>query len=272
MLPNVYVNSFPKGGTHLTVRLLELLGLRRHFSIDSSLLWGKKRLAKLFLRGTWLSSDSILIGVDFLTPIRASWLSHKLSQTPVGGVVFGHVVYSDHFFHLLETRDFKCIQVIRDPRDIAVSHAHYVSTSPSHFLYPHYQKLGDWSTRLAFSITGGPVKGAGYLGSIANRARSLDGWMRKSDVLTVRFEDLVGTRGGGSDEIQREVIVKICAFLGFDCSLEQIKEVQNELFGGSRTFRKGQIGSWEKEFGVEHILLFAEIAGDVLSDWGYASE
>lgn len=272
MLPKVYVNSFPKGGTNLAIKLLGLLGLSRHSAITSTLLLGKKRLAKRIVRGAWPPSDFVLIGVDIPTPLRASWLSRRLSQVPAGGVIGGHVGYSDHFFHLLEAQGFRCIQVIRDPRDIAVSHAHYVSTLPTHFLYRHYGELDGWSNRLAFSITGGAVKGAGYLESINSRARSLEGWMKRADVLTVRFEDLVGAQGGGSEKAQRVAIIKICTFLGLEHSSELIDEVCDSVYGDTRTYRKGQIGSWKEEFSAEHIRLFAKVTGDLLRDWSYESE
>ncbi len=50
-----------------------------------------------------------------------------------------------------------------------------------------YESLGDLESRVEFSITGGRIAGVGYLASIAERFRLMEGWLRYPGALTVRF-------------------------------------------------------------------------------------
>lgn len=87
--------------------------------------------------------------------------------------------------------------------------------------------------------------------------------------LLVRFEDLVGERGGGSCAAQRKSIEQICSYLDLDVDKQKIASVQENLFGSSGTFRKGQIGSWRSEFSEEHKVAVKEVAGNLLIELGY---
>ena len=60
-------------------------------------------------------------------------------------------------------------------------------------------------------------------------------------ILIIRFEDLVGAQGGGSDEVQKQVLLEIGRHLEFELSDQDIRFIQKRLFGGTPTFREGQI-------------------------------
>lgn len=96
----------------------------------------------------------------------------------------------------------------------------------------------------------------------------------RPNTLIVKFEDLVGKAGGGSDKKQREAIIKIAEFIGHQYSEEDITRVTQNLFGSSPTFRKGKIGSWNSHFDSKCINLFSKYIKklnltDILSDYGY---
>jgi len=71
--------------------------------------------------------------------------------------------------------------------------------------------------------------------------------LRNNNTLIVRFEDLVGSKGGGSDEIQRNTIKAILEFSGISKYDNEIDKIQLSLFGGTHTFREGQINAWRKD-------------------------
>jgi hypothetical protein len=48
-----------------------------------------------------------------------------------------------------------------------------------------------------------------------------------------------------------------------------MRTVEENIFGVSKTFRKGQIGSWREEFSAEHERAVREIAGPLLVELGY---
>jgi hypothetical protein len=48
-----------------------------------------------------------------------------------------------------------------------------------------------------------------------------------------------------------------------------MRTVEENIFGVSNTFRKGQIGGWREEFSEEHGRAAREIAGPLLVELGY---
>lgn len=99
-------------------------------------------------------------------------------------------------------------------------------------------------------------------------------WISASKFMTVRFEDLVGSKGGGSDAMQFETIKNMAKHIHASLTDEEIREIQKNLFGGSGTFREGQIGSWRKHFTVEMIAAFKKARGacQLLIDLGYEKD
>jgi hypothetical protein len=87
----------------------------------------------------------------------------------------------------------------------------------------------------------------------------------------VRFEDLVGPEGGGSEEAQRLVVERVAGHLGVPVGEETMRAVKEGLFGVGRTFRKGQVGGWRQEFSPEHEQAVEEVAGPLLVELGYDS-
>ncbi len=179
----------------------------------------------------------------------------------------GHVQHSGAFAALLEESDFRVLHVVRDPRDVAVSHAHYMLARPRHPFHRFYQELGDWESRLAFSITGGWVPGAGYLVSLAERYRLMEAWRTHPGALTLRFEDLVGERGGGTRAAQLEALGRLVELSG--AGDRDPAAIAEEIFGGSSTFRKGKIGGWRDSFAELHHDLLARQGESLLPGWGY---
>jgi len=76
-------------------------------------------------------------------------------------------------------------------------------------------------------------------------------WAKAEKFYAVRFENLIGSSGGGSDQAQLQEIKKIAQWLGRQLTDEQAGQIALKLFGGTSTFRKGQIGSWREHFTPE---------------------
>jgi len=68
-------------------------------------------------------------------------------------------------------------------------------------------------------------------------------WRDDPRCLFLRFEDLVGPNGGGSDELQQQAIKSIENHLGYTLGSEQCKEIYSTT---ARTFRKGSIDGWKE--------------------------
>jgi len=108
-----------------------------------------------------------------------------------------------------------------------------------------------------------------YLWNYKLQARTILDWENHPNAVHLRFEDLVGERGGGSNEKQSESIEVFCNALGVPITEEELGYLTENLWGVekkriSTTFRKGEIGSWKKYFKPMHIKSFKRRLGEEL--------
>ncbi|KAG6559630.1 hypothetical protein RHABOEDO_000292 [Candidatus Rhabdochlamydia oedothoracis] len=93
-----------------------------------------------------------------------------------------------------------------------------------------------------------------------------------SQVIAFRFEDLVGPEGGGCRLRQEETLKKLALILGQAITTNEITEIALQLFGNTKTFRKGQIDIWKQYFSDEHKSLFKKKMGEYLIKLGYEKD
>jgi hypothetical protein len=90
--------------------------------------------------------------------------------------------------------------------------------------------------------------------------------------VVVKFEDLVGLRGGRSTELQRRAVERVAAHASLSADERAMRLVETDLFGVGRTFRKGQIGGWREAFSLEHERAVKEAVGSLLVELGHEAE
>jgi hypothetical protein len=168
------------------------------------------------------------------------------------------------------------ILIIRDPRDIAVSHFHYVTKQTRrHRLHAYYNALPDDSARLMTSIRGIPEsewQGHTRLGDIDTRCRVFLDWVDHG-ACVVKFERLVGPLGGGTRQSQQNEILRIAAYLGIRLDTATVEAIAaNIYYRKSATFRKGIVGDWRNHMTSEHKGAFKRVAGSLLLDLGYETD
>lgn len=94
----------------------------------------------------------------------------------------------------------------------------------------------------------------------------------KYNICMVRFEDLVGPKGGGSRERQMKALRTIRDFISADVTEKELRKIAADLFNNqiSRfTFRKGQIGEWREYFDDDLMQAYEERFGDYMHRLGY---
>jgi hypothetical protein len=297
----IVANSIPKSGTHLLDRLLVLLGfemvdlggVRPHLAksnyrfplvnkrlkgilglrgpedvmgIGPHLVEGGRfRSARRLLRGR---GEKVTVGVVSPQPISRRWLTRRLSKVPDGGFVSAHCIYTPELADLFRQQGMRTVCILRDPRDVAVSQMHYIKQLENHFAHEGYLALPSDSERLMLAIRGGELGGR-RLQSLDERYRQFLRWERDGGAAVAKFEDLVGTKGGGSAEAQRLAVERVAGHLGVEADEATMRAVEEGLFGAGRTFRKGQIGGWREEFSAEHARSVEEILGPLLVQLGY---
>jgi hypothetical protein len=194
-----------------------------------------------------------------------------------GCIVSAHMSKNSKLDNIITEKDIKVLFIIRDPRDVSVSLYHWIKKTEYHHFHEMYKSLSSDYERLEKIITGyeptltdGDKKG---IASIDRHFRRLITWMDDQRCLTIRFEKLIGSRGGGDDELQIETIKSIARFLKTNLDNRDIEYLGENIFSNhSATFRKGQIGSWRNEFSEEHKSAFKNVAGQLLIDLGYEKD
>ena len=96
-------------------------------------------------------------------------------------------------------------------------------------------------------------------------------WMKAPKFHTVKFENLVGPQGGGTKNSQLREIQMVARHLGIEISRVQAENISQQLFGGTTTFREGQIGTWKRYFTPKVKKIFKNTPGacQLLIDLGY---
>lgn len=94
--------------------------------------------------------------------------------------------------------------------------------------------------------------------------------LNRENIVVIRFEDLVGPKGGGNKERQHAAIRRIALSLEQELKEDQVETIGEKMFGASTTFRKGQIGSWEGKYNESNLLLFYLRYGRYQKAFGYS--
>lgn len=256
--PVVLCNSYPKSGTHLLSQVLQ-------------------RFASFHL---W---DDI-IAVQSLSGVMNSQkhISWKYHSAPAGSIIRGHLMHCREVLDVISQRNTLRLMMYRDLRDVAVSHANWVLKEPRFYLHKYYKGLPNFESCLMASIVGVPL--GSPFGSnqshpdIGSDFARWSGWISDTNTLAIKFEDIVGVRGGGTEGRRMECIQRIAAALG---DVRSPNELSND-FGSevmnpeaSHTFRKGNkgaIGTWRNHFNERHKDAFKRCAGAALVELGYEND
>jgi len=240
---NVVQISIPKTGTHLLMKCIEsLTGLQQ-----------------------WVSKPDRWQ----ITPERFRYLSQNIKYWP------NHLFFNQEFTSYLNNNKNAFFLTFRDPRDQVVSFAFgFHSGGLAKKLSFNQLLMALITDDKTYNLIGPAYK---YLAPLKNKNikninefyQKYIPWLYAPYICAIRFEDLIGPKGGGTLEAQLETMKKIAVHLGISLTEDQLLEKANSLFGGTWTFRKGQIGSWKKHFTEEHKAAFKEVAGQMLIDLGY---
>jgi hypothetical protein len=195
------------------------------------------------------------------TPPDLCWFLHQLDIAQI-----------DHTFlrEWMETGEPGIIFNYRDPRDALLSMVNFLATRssadlaglPEHQLYGAIIKaIPTTEQRLTFALRDPCFPGGDSF------ARAL--WLlHHPRVCAVSFEDLVGPAGGGTTQAQTAAVAKLIDFLGAD---HDPADVGHRLFNtGSFTFHRGRVGAWCEHFTTEHVKLFHDRYGELITAYGYA--
>lgn len=252
----VVANSVPKSGTHLLGSLLSQLGFKEnplHLSGNLTRYKSKYRILQGILDLRSNIPPSIPVDLDSdAKPINKWLLKNKLAKVKDMEFCEGHLPYSSSMLETLTDSDFRVLHIERNPMAILYSHYNHVLNYPNYPLKRVFDTL-DELDRVKLLLRGYSDETNGYyLASLKERFLNSSGWKKNPKVFFLRFEDLIGSHGGGDNGKQLQTISEIVEFLNLD--VNNLDEVGFNLFDRrSETFFKGKINSWESGFSDETI-------------------
>lgn len=246
-MPVVIGNAMPKSGSHLLFQVLQ--GLTRIGPFVDPGMPPINRSAE----NRNLSDDAILANLRFLKP---------------GDITYSYLHARQPFIAELTRSEVASFFIYRDPRDVIVSHVFYATDIyPGHGMHRYYtETLTTMEQRLNAAIKGVQEPEA-KLSSIFAKYEHYLGWLQQSNVLALRFEDLILDR--------RTVLGRVLDHLaahGFDP--QPSEQAIDALEAGlqpraSGTFRRGQTGDWGQHFTDANKQTFKAETGDLLQKLGY---
>lgn len=248
--PLLFANSFPKSGTHLLTQVLEgfpLIGPAVNTGLPAVVMYegasGRERSSVEILR--------------------------DLNRLSTGDIGYGHL-HARHEFISYFTHPGVCAYfILRDPRDVVISHVHYVTKIEKKHVHHQYyaEVLKGFDERLKASILGRP-EAANPFPDIAGRFEPFLDWMSHQEVLTLKYEDFLEDRHGTVKRVLRHAVSRgFTPFLPAEKAVDILEAMINPQ--KSPTFRQGKSGGWKTQFSEENKAIFKEAAGDLLIKLGY---
>ena len=262
----VLVNSLPKSGTNLLASILDCTpGVQfQRVILNRNLRWHPFNYLPFGDRRTCFA------GVDQPAKVTLGAVRQVLSKLQPGCYTSAHMPYNAGVEDILAKFNIRPFFVIRDPRDVVVSGAKHAMQHTGHFLHEEYKRLPSDKARLLAAIRGIQRADGSFLGSdMAAKLRSIEGWLNAPSVVTLKFEDMIGAQGGGSDGTQQAAILKVGEHIGLPLTPPMALDIGHRAFGRGNTFRAGQIGSWRQSFDDEVKAIFKQEAGALLIKMGY---
>ena len=249
--PALIANSFPKSGTHLLIQILRGLPNAIYF-------------------GSFIAS---MPTIPFRERTRAA---HRrlIDRTVPGEVVGAHIFHPPVHATALARHNCAHFFVYRDPRDVAVSEAHYLPPmNRGHRMHRYFARhLETDDERISAAILGVSEPDFPYdYPDIARRFARFRGWLDRTDVFAMRFEDLIS-------ESRRETLARITSFYGsrgrveIDADAVLDKVEANIDPRKSHTFREGRSGGWRRLLTPRHKEQMKRVAGQLLIDLGYETD
>lgn len=153
--------------------------------------------------------------------------------------------------------------MFRHPCAVIVSWAYYIER-PDYYWQEASREMAELplQDRMILMAKGGMLGNTYYTG-LAEVIRKAEGWLQDANTLVVRFEDLVGSMGGGNNAVQKNTIRTILKHAGIQKSDAEIESIQSSLFGQTHTFRNGQIDGWKSAMSHKTRKLMQDVFGEM---------
>ena len=156
----------------------------------------------------------------------------------------GHCRYSENLNLVLNRHDIVPILIMRNPYDVLFSQARYFPKWKDIF---HSKYLISDDVKFNIKILSSDEAASRKIDH--DMFRQYDAyipWLQNYRKNIFRFEDLVGSKGGGSISRQKQEFIRLLDLLEIEFPTNQIQKTIDRIFGVSNTFDQGQVGFGKK--------------------------
>lgn len=244
--PPLIADSVPKSGTHLLIQVLAALpGVRD---------WGLFLASQPSFRFRELSAK------------RLGSMIGRMANDELAGA---HLHFDPLMTRAMQERGVCHCFVFRDPRDVVVSEAHYLThMNRWHRLHRFFARLPDEQARIRLAIEGLPESAPVSYPPIGERYRRYLGWLEDPGTLAIRYESLAGP---GMRETVRGIVEHWVAAGGESGDIEKLSERALAAVdpSSSHTFHRGTVGGWRRVFNPELLELFQRHTDELTGQLGY---
>ena len=248
--PILFGNSFPKSGTHLLTQVLA----------------GFSQLGPVVNSG--LPAVTVYEGSTGIQRSVKSIIT-EINRLRPGDVGYGHLHALPEIIPTLCREGIAPYFILRDPRDVVVSHVFYVTEKAAKHVHHDYytRELSNFDERLQVSIEGRPELDISFP-DIYSRFEPYMPWLERAEVLLLRFEDFITNKEKTIGKVFDHAVARGFRYQG---ERQYAVEILASSIDTTRspTFRSGKVGGWREHFTVDHKDLFKKYAGDLLVKLGY---
>ncbi len=256
-----FILTLPKSGTHMMYKFLTMLTGK----IDGTLSAEFPALSTFYF---YDDQPPHIIEEETLERTCLEWREKNMYPA-------GHLNFTEPFALFADRHpEYKKLILIRDLRDVLISQLFWESDSIEQEI--HSTSIDD---KLMFVISlGEQMATSRVFLNLYKFAERAVWWMRDPDAIILRYEDFVGTHGGGDLQTQQQAIFAVAQALGISLTGERLDELSHKIHGPDGavnpyvTFRNGQTGVWKKYFKENHKAAFKEVYGGMLIALGYEKD
>jgi hypothetical protein len=263
--------SIPKCGKNILTALFDALNVARIDHAD-------EQGAAAHVMARWTQSartdgrrlqpghtDAVLDAYVSETEASMQALRVSLRSMPAGHYIHAHIGFDGGLLAEANEADVPIVFLYRDPRAMMASQAHFLIErgEPADLL----PRLKSRSLASAYELL---IEGDATTLPAHEFFAVYEGWLSAPGVLAVRFEDLVGSRGGGSVGTQLATVARIAQHVGWNGSTVALIDVAERIFNtGAGTFRRGLIDGWREDVPATIIERYPSLFVDLARRWGY---
>jgi len=270
--------SIPKCGTHLLIKCLALFkipGIEYEYTKEVKPAPEYLKMIREKNKNLPPNHYKGIFHIPTVGPVPLAQIK-RMEKAPQKKSFWNHWPYTPEYEQFLDKHAYANFLIVRDPRDMVVSFAKMVYKSREgqeavlddviiDLITGHQKHYLPWAVEIQETY---PVL---WEAGLYNFYKLYLPWTKSKNFMLIKFEDLIGPGGGGTAEKQIETITKIAQHIKFDITPKKREEITKNIFGGTWTFREGQIGGWKKYFTPEIKAVFKQDTRllQLLIDLGY---